>query len=113
MFQFMKYQAFFKWNSESTEGLIHAMQSTGPHPQVISERADFDERYTYGGELLVANKENTIALEPIPIPEETTVMNPYEFTSKTHSLSTEDLGKIFIDSLIDSFTFQHRGNFLP
>ena len=24
-------------------------------------------------------------------------MSPYEFTSKTHSLSTEDLGKIFID----------------
>ena len=24
------------------------------------------------------------------------VMSPYEFTSKTHSLSTEDLGKIFI-----------------
>ena len=29
-------------------------------------------------------------------------MSPYEFTSKTHSLSTEDLGKIFIDSFIDS-----------
>ena len=28
-------------------------------------------------------------------------MSPYEFTSKTHSLSTEDLGKFFIDSLID------------
>ena len=28
------------------------------------------------------------------------IMSPYEFTSKTHSLSTEDLGKIFIDSLI-------------
>ena len=27
-------------------------------------------------------------------------MSPYEFTSKTHSLSTEDLGKIFIHSLI-------------
>ena len=40
---------------------------------IISERADFDERYTYGGELLDANKNNTIALEPIPIPEETTV----------------------------------------
>ena len=25
------------------------------------------------------------------------VMSPYEFTSKTHSLSTEDLGKFFID----------------
>ena len=25
------------------------------------------------------------------------VMSPYEFTSKTHSLSTEDFGKIFID----------------
>ena len=24
------------------------------------------------------------------------VMSPYEFTSKTHSLSTEDLGKFFI-----------------
>ena len=24
------------------------------------------------------------------------IMSPYEFTSKTHSLSTEDLGKIFI-----------------
>ena len=30
------------------------------------------------------------------------VMSPYEFTSKTHSLSTEDLGKFFIDSFIDS-----------
>ena len=30
-------------------------------------------------------------------------MRPYEFTSKTHSLSTEDLGKFFIHSLIDSF----------
>ena len=30
-------------------------------------------------------------------------MSPYEFTSKTHSLSTEDLGKIFIHSLIHSF----------
>ena len=29
-------------------------------------------------------------------------MSPYEFTSKTHSLSTEDLGKIFIDSFIHS-----------
>ena len=28
------------------------------------------------------------------------VMSPYEFTSKTHSLSTEDLVKIFIHSLI-------------
>ena len=27
-------------------------------------------------------------------------MSPYEFTSKTHSLSTEDLGKFFIHSLI-------------
>ena len=25
------------------------------------------------------------------------IMSPYEFTSKTHSLSTEDLGKFFID----------------
>ena len=25
-------------------------------------------------------------------------MSPYEFTSKTHSLSTEDLGKFFVDS---------------
>ena len=38
------------------------------------------------------------------------VMSPYEFMSKTHSLSTEDLGKIFIHSFID---FQHRGNLLP
>ena len=30
------------------------------------------------------------------------IMSPYEFTSKTHSLSTEDLGKFFIDSFIDS-----------
>jgi hypothetical protein len=28
------------------------------------------------------------------------VMSPYEFTSKTHSLSTEDLGKFFIHSFI-------------
>ena len=28
------------------------------------------------------------------------IMSPYEFTSKTHSLSTEDLGKIFIHSFI-------------
>ena len=28
------------------------------------------------------------------------IMSPYKFTSKTHSLSTEDLGKIFIDSFI-------------
>jgi len=28
---------------------------------------------------------------------ENRVMSPYEFTSKTHSLSTEDLGKFFID----------------
>ena len=27
-------------------------------------------------------------------------MSPYEFTGKTHSLSTEDLGKFFIHSLI-------------
>ena len=27
-------------------------------------------------------------------------MSPYKFTSKTHSLSTEDLGKFFIHSLI-------------
>ena len=32
------------------------------------------------------------------------IMSPYEFTSKTHSLSTEDLGKFFIHSFIDSFT---------
>ena len=32
-------------------------------------------------------------------------MSPYEFTSKTHSLSTEDLGKFFIDSLIHSFIY--------
>ena len=37
------------------------------------------------------------------------VMSPYEFTSKTYSLSTEDLGKFFIDWLIDWFTFQHPG----
>jgi len=36
------------------------------------------------------------------------IMSPYEFMSKTHSLSTEDLEKKFIDS----FTFQHRGNIL-
>ena len=30
-------------------------------------------------------------------------MSPYEFTSKTHSLSTEDLGKFFIDWFIDWF----------
>ena len=30
-------------------------------------------------------------------------MSPYEFTSKTHSLSTQDLGKFFIHSFIDSF----------
>ena len=29
-------------------------------------------------------------------------MSPYEFTSKTHSLSTEDLGKFFIHSFIHS-----------
>ena len=33
------------------------------------------------------------------------VMSPYEFTSKTHSLSTEDLGKFFIDSFIHSFIY--------
>ena len=38
------------------------------------------------------------------------VMSPYEFMSKTHSLSTKDLGKIFIHSFID---FQHCGNLLP
>ena len=38
------------------------------------------------------------------------VMSPYEFTSKTHSLSTEDLGKIFIHSLIDS-PFNTAGTF--
>ena len=27
----------------------------------------------------------------------TLVMSPYKFMSKTHSLSTEDLGKFFID----------------
>ena len=37
-------------------------------------------------------------------------MSPYEFTSKTHSLSTEDLGKIFIDSFIDS-SFNTAGTF--
>ena len=35
------------------------------------------------------------AINPSP-----SVMSPYKFTSKTHSLSTEDLGKIFIDSFI-------------
>ena len=34
-------------------------------------------------------------------------MSPYEFTSKTHSLSTEDLGKFFIHS----FTFNTVGTF--
>ena len=33
------------------------------------------------------------------------VMIPYEFTSKTHSLSTEDLGKIFIHSFIHSLIY--------
>ena len=42
------------------------------------------------------------------IPRHGSVMSPYEFTSKTHSLSTEDLEKKFIDS----FTFQHCGNIL-
>ena len=37
------------------------------------------------------------------------VMSPYEFMSKTHSLSTEDLGKFFIHSI----DFQHCGNLLP
>ena len=37
------------------------------------------------------------------------VMSPYELMSKTHSLSTEDLGKIFIHSI----DFQHHGNLLP
>ena len=32
-------------------------------------------------------------------------MSPYEFTSKTHSLSTEDLGKIFIHSFIHWFIY--------
>ena len=32
-------------------------------------------------------------------------MSPYEFTSKTHSLSTEDLGKFFIHSLIHSLIY--------
>ena len=41
------------------------------------------------------------------------IMSPYEFTSKTHSLSTEDLGFFFIHSFIDSFTFLHCRNFLP
>ena len=31
-------------------------------------------------------------------------MSPYEFTSKTHSLSTEDLGKFFIHSFIHLLT---------
>ena len=39
-----------------------------------------------------------------------TIMSPYEFTSKTHSLSTEDLSKIFIDSFIDS-SFNTAGTF--
>ena len=42
------------------------------------------------------------------------IMSPYKFTSKTHSLSTEDLGKIFIDSLIDSLihsSFNTAGTF--
>lgn len=30
-------------------------------------------------------------------------MSPYEFTGKTHVLSTEDLRKFFIPSFIDSF----------
>ena len=32
------------------------------------------------------------------------VMSPYDFTSKTHSLSTEDLGKFFIDYESSEFT---------
>ena len=40
------------------------------------------------------------------------IMSPYKFTSKTHSLSTEDLEKNFIDWFIHSFTFQHCGNIL-
>ena len=46
---------------------------------------------------------------PIAPPGQLIVMSPYEFTSKTHSLSTEDLGKFFIHS----FIFQHHGNLLP
>ena len=38
------------------------------------------------------------------------IMSPYKFTSKTHSLSTEDLGKFFIHSLIDS-SFNTAGTF--
>ena len=37
-------------------------------------------------------------------------MSPYEFMSKTHSLSTEDLGKFFIHSFIDS-PFNTAGTF--
>ena len=38
------------------------------------------------------------------------VMSPYKFTSKTHSLSTEDLGKFFIDSFIH-LPFNTAGTF--
>jgi len=38
------------------------------------------------------------------------IMSPYEFTSKTHSLSTEDLVKIFIHSFID-LPFNTTGTF--
>ena len=33
-------------------------------------------------------------------------MIPYKFTSNTHSLSTEELGKFFIDCLIHPSTLQ-------
>ena len=39
------------------------------------------------------------------------IMSSYKFTSKTHSSSTEDFGKFFIDSLID-LPVDTVGNFL-
>jgi hypothetical protein len=55
--------------------------STEVLPQLVDDPDDSD---TDGDELNI-NKHST------------SIMSPYEFTSKTHSLSTEDLGKIFID----------------
>ena len=47
---------------------------------------------------LTVIKENTEKPKNGNVPVKLSVMSPYEFTSKTHSLSTEGLGKFFKNS---------------
>ena len=84
-----------KLNNSKSKRTTNTTSSSGGGDEGAGEEDDDDSPEP---DTMHLNHINMVELEDDPsvLPSLLDVMSPYEFTSKAHSLSTEDLGKFFI-----------------